>query len=151
VTRPWIIENGRSDDLTDLRPLLASAGLPVEALEDALPDGLLVARSGGSLIGAVALQPAGVDALLRSLVVHPDWRGRGLGEALVTTVEALARARGVGRLYLLTETAAGFFPRHGYEPAARGAVPDGVAATAEFRSVCPETAVCLGKILDAGG
>ncbi len=151
MTQPWTIEDGRAGDLPALRPLLASADLPDEELERTLPDGLLVARTGGVVIGAVGLQPAGRDGLLRSLVVHPDWRGLGLGAALLAALEARARERGVDRLYLLTETAGGFFPRHGYAPAERGTVPDAVAATAEFRSVCPDTATCLRKTLDDGG
>lgn len=143
----WIIEAGGGGDLPALRPLLAAARLPFEELETVLPDGLLVARADGRLVGAVALQPAGKNGLLRSLVVDPVWRGRGLGAALLAALEALARERGVGTLYLLTDTAGGFFPLYGYVAAERAGVPSAVAATAEFQSVCPGSAVCLAKPL----
>lgn len=150
MTTDWIIETGDARDLPALRPLLTAADLPPDELEAVLPDGLLVARAGGRLVGAVALQAAGDDGLLRSLVVDPAWRGRGLGVALVDALETLASDRGLRALYLLTETAGEFFPRHGYVPADRARVPAAVAATAEFSSVCPGSAACLAKPLRSG-
>lgn len=147
MTNDWIIEAGSSGDLPALERLLAAADLPVDELDAVLPGGLLIARAASRLVGAVALQPAGADGLLRSLVVDPAWRGRGLGVALLAAVETRARARGVGTLYLLTETAGSFFPRHGYVAADRASVPAAVGATAEFHSVCPGSAVCLAKPL----
>lgn len=136
-----------ADDLGRLRTLLAEAGLPVADVDETLLDGLLVARSGGRMVGAIGLQAAGADGLLRSLVVDPGCRGRGLGVALLTALEGRAVERGIRRLYLLTDTAAGFFPRHGYQRADRDAVPGVIAATAEFRELCPASAVCLAKTL----
>jgi amino-acid N-acetyltransferase len=98
-------------------------------------------------VGADGLQAAGPDGLLRSLVVESGARGRGLGAALVGALENRAAARGVVRLYLLTTTAAEFFERLGYEPVARDSVPPGIAATAEFRTLCPASATCLCRSL----
>ena len=151
LTTDWIIDAGSAVDLPALRSLMMAAELPVDKLEPVLPDGLLVARAGDRLGGAGALQPAGEDGLLRSLVVDPDWRGRGLGVALLVALETLARDRAVRNLYLLTETAGAFFPRHGYVAADRAGVPPPVAATAEFHSVCPGSAVCLTKTLRSVG
>jgi arsenate reductase (glutaredoxin) len=53
----------------------------------------------------------------------------------------------VRELILLTETAAPFFARLGYQPAARESMPPEVQATGEFASLCPSTAVCLAKPL----
>ena len=145
------ISSGNASDLPALETLLEAAGLPAAELEAVLPDGLLVVRDGGRLVGAVALQPAGDDGLLRSLVVDPSRRGKGLGVALVEAVESLAARRGIRRLYLLTETAAEFFPRYGYEATERAEVPPAIAATAEFHSVCPAGAACLVKTLTGGG
>jgi ribosomal protein S18 acetylase RimI-like enzyme len=52
------------------------------------------------------------------LVVLPDHRGRGIGEALLNAVEAEARGRGVAALDVnaaaSNDLARGFYERHGY-------------------------------------
>ena len=88
-------------------------------------------------------------ALLRSLAVAPDWQGRGLGAALLAHAERTARQRGITTLYLLTTTAEAFFARHGYVRLPREAAPPVLHQTAEFAALCPASAVCLTKPLDA--
>ena len=61
--------------------------------------------------------------------------------------ESEARARGITALYLLTTTAAGFFERLGYKPHNRTTVSPSIAATAEFSSLCLDTAACLWRNL----
>lgn len=136
---------GDESDIARLRAMLAAVGLPAADADAMLPDGLLIARREGRVAGAVGLQTVMPDGLLRSLVVEPGDRGRGLGAALVRALERLAAERGVVRLYLLTTTAADFFKRLGYETVARDSVPPGIAATAEFRTLCPASAVCLSR------
>ena len=62
---------------------------------------------------------------------------------------AQARADGQTALYLLTETAAGYFERFGFAAVARDAVPPEVTATRQFADLCPQTAACLGLRLGA--
>jgi N-acetylglutamate synthase-like GNAT family acetyltransferase len=76
-------------------------------------------------------------------------RGRGLGRALVGRLVGGAEARGPRAPYLLATTAEGYFPRLGFAPVARGAVPAGVAATLEFRSACPASAAAMARPLAA--
>ena len=66
-------------------------------------------------MAAAAIERFGDDGLLRSVVVAPDHRGSGVGQALVAAAEALAREAGIRDLWLLTETAIDWFPRLGYE------------------------------------
>ena len=105
----------------------------------------LTLRDDGELIGAVGLEVFGLDALLRSLIVAPNYRGKGLGIQLVDGIEAHAHDIGVTSLYLLTTTADRFFDRHGYERIERNSVPEAIGATTEFVSFCPDTAVCMRK------
>lgn len=129
-----------------LRALLAASSLPVEDIAVDTID-FLVAELDGALLGVVAVQACGDIGLLRSLTVDANGRGRGLGRALVECAEAHARARGLLRLVLLTETAAAFFSRRGYVPAERGDMPAQIQSTAQFRSLCPATASCWSKHL----
>lgn len=130
-----------------LRALLAASSLPIEDIAVDTID-FLVAELDGALLGVVAVQACGDIGLLRSLTVDANGRGRGLGQALVERAEAHARARGLLRLVLLTETAAAFFSRRGYVPAERGDMPAQIQSTAQFRSLCPATASCWTKPLD---
>jgi len=87
--------------------------------------------------------------LLRSLVVHPNHQAEGLGRFLTNELESFARKRGVKALYLLTTTAADFFLKLGYQFAQKATVPDPIKSTEEFKSICPELAVCLYKYLES--
>jgi amino-acid N-acetyltransferase len=128
--------------------LLAEAGLPAHDLEPAILSGVELATDvEGRIVGAAGLDVFGPDALLRSVAVIPELRGRGIGADLVARREAAARVAGVGTIYLLTTTADGFFRRLGYADTPRETVPAGIAAHAQFRSLCPASARCLGKRL----
>lgn len=129
-------------DLPAVRSLLAACGLPQEELETTL-SGLLVARSGGQVVGSVGVEVCGESGLLRSAAVARESRRRGVGHALTRAALDLARARGVTRLYLLTETAGDFFSRFGFEAVDRSAIPSEVRQSVEFRGACPETAAAM--------
>ena len=73
--------------------------------------------------------------------------GPGLGHELVKAAEELAASRGIGELYLLTETAEKWFPRLGYLPTKRDAVPAALTASPEFTGACPDGAAVLHKRL----
>lgn len=129
-------------DVGPLVDLVRGAGLPLDGLTAALATAV-VARDGDEVVGCAALELYGGDALLRSVVVAAERRGRGLGERLTEAALALARARGAHRIYLLTETAEGFFPRFGFRRIAREEITGPVRQSVEFRSACPATAVAM--------
>jgi N-acetylglutamate synthase-like GNAT family acetyltransferase len=62
-------------------------------------------------------------------------------------LEAGARAGGLTHLYLLTETAKDFFLKRGYHVVPRAAAPTALQTTAEFKSLCPASAICMHKEL----
>ena len=97
----------------------------------------------GRVVGCVALEVYGPVALLRSLVVSPGDRGRRLGERLTAGAVDEARGRGVRDLYLLTQTAADFFPRFGFTVEDRASAPKSLGESEEFRSCCPASAVMM--------
>ena len=138
------IRRATETDLTAVRALLSSAALPCVDLTSSHID-FLVADMGQRIVGVIGVEPMPPAGLLRSLAVSPDRRGTGLGKQLVSALETHAARQGITGLTLLTETAAPFFMQLGYAPLAREHVTAAVAATAEFRSLCPATATCLHK------
>ena len=135
-------------DPAAVRALLAAADLPVADLTAARLDDLWACGAGEDLAGVIGLEVYGTVALLRSLAVAPDWRGRSMGSALLARAERVARQRGVQALYRLTTTAADFFARHGYVRIPRDTAPPVLQRTAEFAALCPTRAVCLTQALD---
>ena len=135
-----------AQDLIAIRALLERSGLPTRDLESARPE-FAVIHQDDEVIAAGALQRFGTSALLRSVVVAPDRRRSGLGRSVVRELERLARAAGISRLVLLTETAAVFFARQGFRTIERSSAPEDLQASEEFRSLCPSSAICMGKNL----
>lgn len=97
--------------------------------------------------GVVGLELHGAEALLRSLAVDPEARGRGCATALVAQAERHAREQGVRRIYLLTTTAADFFARLGYKRIERSEAPESIRLTSEFSALCPVSSVLMTKEL----
>jgi amino-acid N-acetyltransferase len=135
-------------DLVAVRALLERSGLPTSDLESTRPV-FAVIRENDRVVAAGALQPFGPSALVRSVVVAPDRRGSGLGQAIVSELERLANAYQISHLILLTQTAAEFFARQGYSVIERTTAPHDVQSSEEFRSLCPSSATCMAKILRA--
>lgn len=135
-----------AEDLSAIRALLASAGLPTSDLTSTRPEFIAI-RAGGVLVAAGALQRFERSALLRSVAVSPGHRGMGLGDSIVRALEHAAREAGIEQLILLTQTAAPFFARHGYQVIERTEAPAEVQGSDEFRSLCPSSATCMAKYL----
>jgi N-acetylglutamate synthase-like GNAT family acetyltransferase len=142
-----IYESANEEDVETIIELLKANKLPVNDL------GLgqrifLVARLDGKTIGCVAVELHGDAGLLRSLAVNTDFRGKGIGQKLVAEAEAWSLNNGLKNLYLLTTTAADFFPKIGWHNVERASVPESIASSSEFASVCPSTAACMHKTIN---
>ena len=99
------------------------------------------------VVGCAAIEPYDGAGLLRSVAVAEPQRGTGLGMRLTEAAIRLAEARGIRALYLLTETAAGFFPRFGFRPIPRDEVAPAVRQSIEFTRACPASAMAMVKEL----
>jgi amino-acid N-acetyltransferase len=144
------IRRGRASDLAAVLAMLQGAGLPTEDLTSAPGLHLWVISTEKSLVGVIGLERFDAGALLRSLAVEPGHQRRGLGRQLVARLEHDARADGVQQLVLLTKTAEAFFRELGYEAIDRRYVSEDLKQSAEFRSLCPASAVCMTKSLVRG-
>ena len=126
--------------------LLAQHHLPLDGL-DAHGRTTYVVRQNGRLVACAALEVYADGALLRSVAVDGQQRGRGLGQVVVRAAIAAAEALELPSLYLLTTTAVGFFPKFGFERITRADVPSSVQQSVEFTSACPASAIVMRKSL----
>lgn len=141
------IRSARPEDRDGVLGLLAEVGLPTAEVAEWLSD-YVVAEDDGRIVGVAGLEIHGSDGVLRSVAVDPAYRGGGLGGRLAATVIASARRAGLRHLYLLTETAEGYFPAFGFRPIARDDASPAVQDSVEFREACPDDAVAM--VLDLG-
>lgn len=144
------IERASDADGPSVLQLLEDAGLPVDGLVEHL-NTAFVARDGTVIVGCAALEVYREGALLRSLIVAPAARGRGLGQRLADEAVTLAHSLGTPAVYLLTTTADSYFPRFGFVRITREQVPESVKQSIEFRSACPASAIVMRKILNRTG
>src|SRR5262249_52263902 len=126
--------------------LLARHKLPPDGLREHL-DTIVVARYADRVVGSAALEIYKEGALLRSVAVAPELRGRGVGMRLSEAAIALGESLQMPAIYLLTTTADAYFPKLGFERIERDAVPETVRASVEFTDACPSSAIVMRKPL----
>lgn len=93
-------------------------------VEDTDRSMVLAARSGSRVVGMVTVQlvvstaTGGWSGLLEDMIIHPDWRSRGIGASLVAEAEAWIADRGATRMQLLADrdnqAGLGFWEHQGY-------------------------------------
>jgi amino-acid N-acetyltransferase len=143
-----IVRRARAEDRARVEELLQSERLPLEGVADHF-ENYLIAVTAQGVAGAIGLERYGDYALLRSAVVAPEARGRGVGELLTARVLQEATVRGTRHVYLLTTTAADWFERFGFRRIPRNELPAELNASAELSGACPDTAVCMALDLAA--
>lgn len=134
------------NDLPQVLELLARSGLPEAGLAEHVAS-TLVAQMDGRIVGSAGVELYEGAALLRSVAVDGELRGCGVGGQLVASALALAQSRQAREVYLLTETAAGYFAQRGFVPIDRVLVDPQVAESVEFTTACPTSAQAMRLIL----
>ena len=139
------------EDEKEIKAVLSSAGLHHQDIKPAHLQHFLVLKDeiNSAVTGVVGLELGDNNALLRSLAVIESERGKGLATQLLYKIEKYARSQQIDTLYLLTLTAERFFAKQGYQKTDRKSAPAAIQETAEFKSLCPETAVCMKKRLSS--
>ncbi len=135
------VDAAQHDDWAGIEALLRSAGLSDSGV-DGQADWLVV-RHDGRIAGTAAVEAYGASGLLRSVAVDAAARGGGAGASVVRAAIGRARERGLSELYLLTETADGWFPRFGFAPIARTDLPPAIAGCRQATEACSSTAVTM--------
>lgn len=136
-----------AESFETFRSLLQGSGLPADDL-DFERDLLVGYYEGDELIGTGALEVYGPYALLRSLSVKMGIRGKAVGTTLTQYLLEEARKKNLKGVYLLTDTARGFFQKKGFKDIVRDTVPAEVKQSAEFSKRCPESAAVMCLELD---
>ncbi|NLY50883.1 MAG: GNAT family N-acetyltransferase [Firmicutes bacterium] len=126
------------EDLEQVKGLLREVGLPSTGIEEHYTN-FLKLTMGGRLIAVAGLEVHGKVGLLRSVAVAPDYQKSGLGQGLIRAVINKARSMGITDLYLLTEKAAGFFPRFGFRCIRRENLHPEIVQSYKLRAACCES------------
>ena len=102
-----------------------------------------VAEHEGQVVGCGALHVLWADlGEVRTVAVHPDVKGKGIGRLIVQQLIATARELQLSRLFVLTFEVE-FFTRHGF------AEIDGTPVTAEvFAEMCRSYDTGVAEFLD---
>ncbi len=128
------LRRARAEDIPQIEALLAAERLPPYGLKDHL-DTFFVLEEGERVVGSAGLEVYGEAALLRSVVVAPESRGRQEGQRLTEAALAEARKRGVTRVYLFTMAAGGFFARYGFREVTLAEFEPAVRASFQYQGV----------------
>jgi amino-acid N-acetyltransferase len=129
------VRRARTSDVRGIRDLISPLvdqrillGKELVTLFEAVQEFRVAEDETGRLIGAGALHVMWEDlGEVRTLAAAGDWRGRGVGHAILDRLETDARELGLSRLFCLTfET--DFFGRHGFTDMGDEAVDPGVYA-----------------------
>lgn len=138
-----------AEDEMQIKQILNASGLEHRDISASQLQHFLKAHdtNASALSGVVGLEIKGNVALLRSLAVAEAYRRQGLATRLVSKIEEYGRSKNIDTLYLLTLTAEDFFSARGYQKTDRKSAPPALQETTEFKSLCPQTAVCMKKHL----
>jgi N-acetylglutamate synthase-like GNAT family acetyltransferase len=127
--------------------LLNQAKLPFQDIHEHRKT-FLAAKLDGKVIGAIGLELWGSSALLRSFIVHNEFRGSGIGKMLYDACIHLARKHNVQEIGLLTTTAEGYFLKQGFAVIPKDKIPDFIKSTKEFTTYCSSSSTVMLKHLN---
>ncbi len=134
------IENATPSDLGQIRSLLCLNGLPLEGLDNTE---LWIIREGSKIVATTGIEMWSAKGLLRSVAVKEELQSLGLGTALVEYAIVIAKRRGLRELLLISESAASFFQKFGFEKVDRNDVRGSISNSPEFGDACPESAAVM--------
>lgn len=126
---------------------LQEAGLATDDLAEPGRDFLAFSTTAGEPVGYGGYELHGGHMLLRSVLVHPAARGRGIGAGIVALLLRRALDAGARQAWLLTTGPGHFFERCGFRPIPRGEAPAAILGTAQATRLCPGTATLMTRAI----
>ncbi len=133
-------------DLPEIEVILSEYDLPSEDCEIHLQNFFLV-EEGDRVIAVGGLESCGKSGLIRSIAVRAEYQNKGIGERLYQKIEKRAIVLGMNNLFLLTDTAVKYFERLGFVKVQRTDTPAEIAATRQYRELCPAAATVMWRAL----
>ncbi len=143
------IRPATTGDLEAVSELLRAVRLvPIDETAQFGDQYAVAAATDGAIVGVAGYERYGADALLRSVAVAEKWRSAGIGRRLALDRLADAKQRGCTTAYLLTDTAAAYWKRHGFVQIDRSAAPTDISRSREWSAACPVSATAMRKSLN---
>ena len=133
-------------DVAQISRFLTENELPTVGIEKCVENFVVAQDRNGSWVGVAGLEVYGKSGLLRSVAVGQRFRGMGQGRSLVDSILRNAKAKGLERIYLLTDTAQAYFSGLGFEVVNRKDIEEAVKASPEFPE-CGEAAATMRKLI----
>jgi len=133
-------------DYSQVCSLLQSENLPDSDLQSNLPH-FFVKTINEEIVGSIGMEQYGHSGLLRSMIVSPAFRNKGIASELVNQLTQYARDHGVRKLFLITNTAENYFQRLGFVKITRDKVETEVLQSKEFNGLCPASSSIMMKHL----
>jgi len=134
------------EDVAQISRFLTENELPTVGIEKCVENFVVAQDRNGSWVGVAGLEVYGKSGLLRSVAVGKRFRGIGHGRSLVDSILRNAKAKGLERIYLLTDTAQAYFSGLGFEVVNRKDIEEAVKASPEFPE-CGEAAAAMRKMI----
>ena len=141
-----VVRPGTGPDLPQIATMLHAGGLLSGAARERLGR-TVVAEVDRRPVATAAWEQMEGAALLRSIAVAPEARGKGLGTHVVVGALRQAHAAGFRTAWLATEDAADFFQRCGFARVDRDQVPAMVLDHPQIQRECSQSAVILRATL----
>lgn len=139
------IQKADIKDLPWINQLLQKADLPLVEPHEFNDYFFVFANKDHEVFGAIGLEIYGYYGLLRSMVVHPDFRNNGMASALVDQIMQTAEGSGLQEVFLLTSTAEKYFLRKGFQFMSRENCPLEIKQSREYSSICPVSSFLMSK------
>ncbi|HEY0140860.1 MAG TPA: arsenic resistance N-acetyltransferase ArsN2 [Thermoanaerobaculia bacterium] len=134
-------------DLEAIKALLLASDLPTAGVEDHWKTFIVARDEHGQLVGCGGAEAYQFAALIRSIAVTPEYRGKGLGRRIVRQLLDRLASRGLREFYLLTTTAEAYFKKRGFKTIDRDEVHPQLLSSREFQDACPESATAMRLVM----
>jgi arsenate reductase len=144
---PFLLDRPASGSDPELDQALRAAGLPADDLTEPGRSFLAFETLSGERVGYGGFELTRREVLVRSLMVLPQARHRGIGGGILALLLRRAFDAGGRQAWLLTTAAASFFQRAGFAPVERSAAPEEILSTRQARELCPASAVLLRRTI----
>lgn len=142
---PLLVDTPIAGSDTSFITALQEAGLPTDDLTEPGRSFFAYDTVTGERVGYGGFECMGRDVLVRSLVVLPHVRQRGLGVGMLALLLRRAFDKGGREAWLLTSTASPFFERAGFKQVERSSAPPAILATRQAVSLCPASAALFRR------